>query len=209
MRYLFALLWIVAANGYADTDNQTILVYGDSLSAAYGIDHEAGWVNLLQNRLKQGHYPYRVVNASISGETTSGGLARIDNALDKHEPAIVVIELGGNDGIRGLPMDKMRDNLAGIIEQSYQQEADVLLIGMRLPPNFGPSYTERFHKVYSDLADEYQASWVPFLLEGVGENLSLMQADGVHPRAEAQATILENVWEILQPMLQEQRATAD
>ncbi len=144
---------------------------------------------------------YRVINASISGETTSGGLARIGQALKIHQPAVVIVELGANDGLRGLPLDEMRSNLAAIIEQSRRSNAQVLLLGMRLPPNYGPSYTRKFHETYVDLAKRYRVPFVPFLLEGVATDFSLMQGDGLHPAAAAQPRVLDNVWKYLQDML--------
>lgn len=197
---VFLLLSSIAA-GVAAASKPTLLVLGDSLSAAYGIEQKAGWITLLQERLRERHSPYQVVNASISGETTSGGLARLGRALEKYRPSIIIVELGGNDGLRGLPLSKLRDNLAAIIEQCLSYDARVLLVGMRLPPNYGPAYTKRFHQTYFDLARQYQVPLVPFLLEGVAGKSELMQADSVHPRAEAQARVLDNVWGVLQPML--------
>lgn len=192
---------------YAASARPTILVVGDSLSAAYGIEQSAGWVNLLQSRLTARHYPHQVVNASISGDTTSGALARLTRALNTARPGIVIIELGGNDGLRGLPLAKMRSNLAALIEQCLERNAQVLLIGMRLPPNYGPSYTKRFHEVYTGLAKKYGVPLLPFLLEGVAGDTNLMQADGVHPRAIAQTRVLNNVWDALQPMLDKTKLT--
>lgn len=178
-----------------------ILVLGDSLSAAYGIDQNAGWVALLQKRLTEQSYNYRVVNASVSGETTRGGLTRLPQALRTHRPAIVIVALGANDGLRGLTVQEMRNNLAAVIEQSRQNRAKVLLIGMRLPPNYGPAYTKKFHDVYTGLAGRYHIPFVPFLLEGVATDFSLMQRDGLHPTAEAQPMILENVWQEMARMV--------
>ncbi|MEW6353494.1 MAG: arylesterase [Pseudomonadota bacterium] len=198
--FLFVFLWVVASAAHA-AGKPVILVLGDSLSAAYGMEHNTGWVSLLQKRLTSQDYPHRIVNASISGDTTSGALARVDRALDEHRPAIVIVELGGNDGLRGLPVDAMRANLAAIIERSLARGARVLLVGMQLPPNYGPAYTKRFRQVYVDLARHYSVTLLPFLLEGIADKPELMQTDGVHPRAPAQARIMENVWEVLQPML--------
>ncbi|MFZ5594076.1 MAG: arylesterase [Pseudomonadota bacterium] len=178
-----------------------ILVLGDSLSAAYGIDQNAGWVALLQKRLMEQSYNYRVVNASISGATTRSGLSRLGQALQTYKPVIIVLELGANDGLRGLTVEEMRNNLAAIIEKSRQNRAKVLLIGMRLPPNYGPAYTKKFHDVYTGLADRYRIPLVPFLLEGVATDFSLMQSDGLHPTAEAQPMILENVWKEMARMV--------
>lgn len=152
---------------------------------------------MLQERLRN----YRVINASISGETTSGGLARIGQVLKIHQPVIVIVELGANDGLRGLPLDAMRSNLAAIIEQSRRSNAQVLLVGMRLPPNYGLSYTQKFHGIYIDLSKRYRVPFVPFLLEGVATDFALMQGDGLHPAAAAQSRVLDNVWKYLQRML--------
>lgn len=178
-----------------------ILVVGDSLSAAYGIDPQQGWVSLLGQRLQQQGFPYRVVNASISGDTTQNGVYRIQAALDKHDPAIVIIELGANDGLRGLPLQQMRDNLARMIELSRQHRAQVLLVGMRIPPNYGKAYTDAFYDIFRTLAKKYQIQRVPFLLDGVGGHDQLMQADGLHPTAAAQPKMLDNLWPYLKPAL--------
>lgn len=156
---------------------------------------------MLQQRLTERARNYRVINASISGETTSGGLTRIGQILKIHQPAIVIVELGANDGLRGLPLDEMRSNLAAIIEQSRRNNAQVLLVGMRLPPNYGPSYTQKFHETYVDLSTRYRVPFVPFLLEGVATDFSLMQGDGLHPATAAQPRVLDNVWKYLQGML--------
>jgi acyl-CoA thioesterase-1 len=179
----------------------TILVYGDSLSAAYGLAHDAGWATLLQIRLKQKGIDYTVQNASISGETTSGGAARIAAVLRTHKPALVVLALGANDGLRGLPLAQMRANLGQMLRASKQAGSRVLLVGMRLPPNYGEAYTREFAQVYVDLAREYGTALDPFLLEGVADRRELFQADNLHPVAAAQAIILDNVWKALAPML--------
>lgn len=179
----------------------TILVVGDSLSAAYGIDVQSGWVALLQRRLDAQGSRYKVVNASISGDTTAGGLARLPRALAAHRPEIVIIELGGNDGLRGLAPTQMKNNIAAMITKARAQGAKVLLVGIYVPPNYGRQYRERFRAVYRDLAEQYSVPLVPFLLDGVATHSNLMQADNIHPTAEAQPTILENVWSHLRPML--------
>jgi len=179
----------------------TILVYGDSLSAAYGLAQDAGWATLLQARLKQKGMNYTVMNASISGETTSGGAARIAAALRAHKPAVVILALGANDGLRGLPLAQMRANLAKVVRASQTAKSRVLLVGMRLPPNYGESYTRQFAQVYADLAREYKTALAPFLLEGVAEQRELFQADNIHPTAEAQPILLDNVWKALAPQL--------
>lgn len=181
--------------------NQTILVFGDSLSAAYGIPREAGWVNLLEQRLVEEYPGHRVTNASISGETTSGGLSRIKPALTEHKPALVIIELGANDGLRGIPIKESERNLKAMIEACRLARAKVMLIGMRLPPNYGLRYTQEFSAMFPVLAKHYKAGLVPFLLEGVAGNPALIQSDGLHPTAEAQPRLLQNVWPEVQRML--------
>lgn len=174
---------------------------GDSLSAGYGIRIEEGWVALLQARLKTQGYGYRVVNASVSGETSSGGLARLPRALELHRPAIVVIELGANDGLRGLPLDATRRNLTQMVELARAAGARVLLVGMRLPPNYGPRYTSEFQELFGALAKRYDLALVPFLLRDVALHEALMQADGLHPNSKAQALMLDTVWPALRPLL--------
>jgi len=192
----------MATDGGDASPAPVILILGDSLSAAYGIDQRDGWVQLLEQRLRQRGLPQRVFNASVSGETSSGGLRRIGPLLRRHRPDIVVIELGANDGLRGLPVSAMRANLERIIEASRQAGARVLLVGMRLPPNYGFRYTKQFEDSYRQLARQHDIGLVPFLLEGVGADLANMQADGLHPIAEVQPRLLENVWEYLRPMLE-------
>jgi len=179
----------------------TILVVGDSLSAAHGMAVEAGWVARLRQRLDERGYPHRVVNASVGGDTTSGGRARLPEALAEHQPAIVIIELGGNDGLRGQSLQAMRANLAAMVERSRQAGARVLLLGVRLPPNYGPAYSEAFAAIYRQVADSHEAVLVPRLLEGVGERREFMQADGIHPNADGHARILDNVWPALKDFL--------
>jgi len=179
----------------------TILVVGDSLSAAYGIDKQRGWVSLLQQRLQQQDRSYRVVNASISGDTSRGGLSRLPAALQRESPKLMILALGANDGLRGFAPDQTRENLRQMIRQAHAAGTSVLLLGIKLPANYGSVYGEKFHRVYLDLADETGVGLVPFFLEGVAETRELMQADGVHPGAEAQPRILENVWGGLAPML--------
>lgn len=176
----------------------TLLVMGDSLSAAYGIEQDLGWVTLLAERLEG---EVQVVNASISGETTSGGAQRFTDILGQRQPDIVLLELGGNDGLRGLAPQQMRSNLATMIEQSQQAGAEVLLLGIDIPPNYGQAYRDAFTGVFHSLADEYDIPLLPFLLEGVALNEQLMQSDGIHPTAEAQPMILDNVWPELEQLL--------
>ena len=180
---------------------KSILVYGDSLSAAYGIAQAKGWVSLLGARVKQERPDYSVANASISGETTSGGRARFDKALAEHRPAVVILELGANDGLRGLPVAQMKANLSAMIERSQKRGARVLLVGMRLPPNYGPDYTRAFEETYAELARRYKTALVPFLLEGFAEKRELFQPDGIHPTEAAQPMITDLVWKALRPLL--------
>jgi len=178
-----------------------ILVLGDSLSAGYGIDPRDGWVSLLERRLRQQGYPHAVVNASISGETTAGGRSRLPRALTRHRPAIVILELGANDGLRGLSLTDTRGNLAAMIESSSRNGARVMLVGIHLPPNYGQEFTSKFRALYDALVRQYRIPYAPFLLEGVALNPALMQPDGLHPRAAAQPRMLDNVWPYLEPLL--------
>lgn len=195
--------WILAGllSGPAWAAEPTILVLGDSLSSGYGMNAAQGWVSLLQRRLTEAGYPQRVVNASISGDTSRGGLARLPAALEQHRPDIVILELGGNDGLRALPLKALEENLMAMIELSRKADAQVILAGMRIPPNYGPGYAERFHALYSQLAERYRLPLIPFLLEGVALDARLMQSDGIHPNVEAQARIVDNVWPVLEPLL--------
>ena len=178
-----------------------ILVYGDSLSAAYGIAQARGWVALLEERIRREKLDYSVVNASISGETTSGGLSRMSGSLKQHRPAIVVLELGANDGLRGLPVAETKRNLSQMIELSQKAGARVLLVGLRMPPNYGPDYTREFDGVFAELARRHRVRRVPFLLDGMAERPELFQADRLHPNEAAQPILLENIWKELRPML--------
>lgn len=193
------LLWGVAAQ--AAQSGPVILVFGDSLSASYGIPADSGWVPLLEQRVHQKKPGYRVVNASISGETTSGGRYRIEQVLAEHRPAVVILELGVNDGLRGLPLDAATSNLNAIITACRNRKARVLLIGMRLPPNYGSAYAAKFQAIYQQAAQRHKIPLLPFLLEGFAGNPELFQADGLHPTAAAQPLIMERVWKLLQPML--------
>jgi acyl-CoA thioesterase-1 len=185
----------------AGTYAATILVYGDSLSAGYGLPGDRGWASLLAGRLREERLNYKVANASISGETTFGGRKRIDGALQQHHPDIVIVALGANDGLRGASLDAMRANLEAIVDASRRAHARVLLVGMRLPPNYGAAYTEKFQKTFREIAAARKMPLVPFLLEGFGEKRAYFLADGVHPAAEAQPLILDTVWKGLRPML--------
>ncbi|MGA9852912.1 MAG: arylesterase [Gammaproteobacteria bacterium] len=179
-----------------------ILVMGDSLSAAYGIETSQGWVALLAERLKTRGYGYSVINASVSGDTSAQGLTRLPMELAQHKPAIVILELGANDGLRGLPTGAMQQNLAQMITLSKQGGASVLLLGILLPPNYGPEYTQKFAAVYPRLAEKYHLPLVPFLLAGVAERRDWLQGDGMHPLAVGEPRVLENVWKKLEPLLQ-------
>jgi acyl-CoA thioesterase-1 len=183
----------------------TILVFGDSLSAAYGLPQDKGWVSLLDKRVREERLGYTVANASVSGETTLGGARRIAEALEQHRPAVVVIELGANDGLRGNNLDVMRRNLETMIDASRKMNAQVLLVGMRLPPNYGRAYTEKFQQTYVDLARRKKIAFVPFLFDGFAEDLRYFQSDRVHPNGEAQALMLETVWKGLKPLLKRLR----
>jgi acyl-CoA thioesterase-1 len=178
-----------------------ILVVGDSLSAGYGVAVDSTWVALLQERLATQGYGYRVVNASVSGDTTGAARARLPRALELHKPAVVVLELGGNDGLRGLPLRQVRDNFQFLIERSKDAGAQVVLIGMRMPPNYGAAYADAFHALYGELARQYRTPLVGFFLDGVALDEKLMQADGIHPTAAAQPRLLDNLWPALQKVL--------
>jgi len=201
MRSLISILFLLVVWA-SPLQAKTLLVLGDSLSAAYGMPAEQGWVSLLEQELKQRKLADRVINASISGETSSGGLQRLPRLLADYKPDLVVLELGANDGLRGTPLRIMEQNLRQLVELSLQSGADVMLVGIRIPPNYGPQYTERFYSIYPELAQEYQLSLVPFLLERVALHPSFMQADGLHPTAEAQPVLLQTVWPHLAPLLQ-------
>ncbi len=181
----------------------TILVVGDSLSASYGIPVQQGWVALLQQRLRTQCGECNIVNASISGDTTASARARLPQALSRHQPDIVILELGGNDGLRGLSLAEMKANLAAMISIAREREARVLLIGVQLPPNYGTVYTQKFHTLYQELAREQGVALLPSLVEGVGTRADLMQGDGIHPNVEAQPLIMARVWEHLLPLLAE------
>lgn len=202
-RYLYFVFIVLTGFGVcAQADSASgVLVVGDSLSAAYGFDLERGWVSLLQQRLSEKGYSHQVVNASISGETTRGALTRLPRILQQDKPQIVIIELGGNDGLRGISLDEMQSNLKQIVQLGKKHGAEVVLLGMRLPPNYGSDYTERFYTVYKIVADETGVKYLPFFLEGVAENREMMQADGIHPTMQAQGILLDNVWPLLESSL--------
>ena len=206
MKRLLALFVLIAAsvsaNRAAPAEAPVILVFGDSISAGYGLARvEQGWVALLQTRLREQEYGYQVVNASVSGETTAGGLARLPRALMLHQPKIVILELGGNDGLRALPIAQMRANLVRMIDLSTAAGAQVLLLGMRIPPNYGPDYTEQFRLCYTEVARDKKLPLVPFLLNGIALTPNLMQADGIHPDELGQPLLMANIWPSLKPLL--------
>jgi acyl-CoA thioesterase-1 len=202
VKRLLVLLILVFAGFPANADTPAILVFGDSISAGYGLAHvEQGWVGMLRTKLKDEGYGYQVVNASVTGETTAGGLARLPRALALHHPRVVILELGGNDGLRALPIDQMRSNLGRMVDLSVDSGAQVLLLGMRIPPNYGPEFTEKFFTVFADVARDKRAPLVPFLLNDIALSPNLMQADGVHPNELGQPKLLDNVWPRLRPLL--------
>jgi acyl-CoA thioesterase-1 len=195
------LLFALLAGVPAQAEVPVILVFGDSLGAGYGLPQGRGWVDLLQRKLDAEKLGYRVVNASISGETTLGGRHRLGVALERHRPRIVILELGSNDGLRGQPVNLLQDNLVAMIKESRAAGAQVLLIGMRIPPNYGPKYTREFHAVFENVARSQRTALVPFLLDGFADQRELFQADGLHPSEQAQALILDTVWKPLRPLL--------
>jgi acyl-CoA thioesterase I len=202
VKRLYFLFVLLIASVSARAETAVILVFGDSISAGYGLPRvEQGWVELLRTRLNTQGYVYQVVNASVSGETTAGGLARLPRALDLHHPKIVIIELGGNDGLRGLPIPQMRANLTQMTDLATAAGARVVLLGIRMPPNYGPEYTQQFFAVFSELARDKKTALVPFLLDGIALDPTLVQADDIHPNATAQPILLDNVWPALKPLL--------
>jgi acyl-CoA thioesterase-1 len=179
----------------------TIIVVGDSLSSGYGLEGEPSWVALLATRLQEQGYGHEVVNASIAGDTTAGGLARLPRLLERFAPGIVIIELGGNDGLRGQPVASLKRNLSRMIEQSKAEGADIILAGIQIPPNYGPAYTEAVSAVYPELAEQYGLPLVGFFMDGVALAEDYMQSDGIHPNAAGQSILLDNVWPVLAPLL--------
>ena len=202
MKRFLVLLILVFAGFPANADTPAILVFGDSISAGYGLARvEQGWVGMLRAKLKDEGYGYQVVNASVTGETTAGGLARLPRALAMHHPRVVILELGGNDGLRALPIDQMRSNLGRMVDLSVDSGAQVLVLGMRIPPNYGPEFTEKFFAVFADVARDKKARLVPFLLNDIALSPNLMQTDGVHPNELGQPKLVDNVWPGLRPLL--------
>lgn len=202
MRQWIATICLLVLGSFTQAQAATVLVVGDSISAAFGLETQEGWVALLEERLLEHNPEFKVVNASISGETTGGGFARFPQLLSQHQPDYVIIELGGNDGLRGLSLTQMSSNLTGMVQQAKQQGAVVLLLGMRLPGNYGQRYTEAFYNVYQQIAERENVAVVDFFLAGVGGEEGMMQADGVHPTQMAQPRLLENAWQRLAPLLQ-------
>jgi acyl-CoA thioesterase I len=198
---LVTLLALAAAGAAQAAAPRTIVVLGDSLSAGYGIKVQEGWVNLLAQRLATEGYGYKVVNASVTGETTQGGVSRLPRVLELHKPEIVIVELGGNDGLRGLPLATSRDNLQRAIALTQGARAKVLLVGMMIPPNYGPRYATEFRELFTTLASRNSVALVPFLLDEVALKPELMQDDGIHPNAKGQPRMLENLWPRLKPLL--------
>lgn len=205
----FLISLFIVDSSFSDTPlnhvkqiKRNILIFGDSISAGYGLKSNESWSHLLQNRLINQKYNYKVINASLSGDTTGGGKLRIENVLRKHQPDIVLIELGGNDGLRGLSLKTMKNNLSYMIDLSLKFKHQVLLVGMQLPPNYGKTYTKQFSNIYKNLATDKNISLVPFLLSGIAEDSSFFQNDQIHPNAKAQTYLLDNVWVELKPMLQ-------
>jgi acyl-CoA thioesterase-1 len=201
MKALFLLAVSAALTAQTPIEAKTILVIGDSISAGYGIQRNQGWVALLDARVAVLQPPHKVINASISGDTTGGALARLPRALEIHKPDIVVIELGGNDALRGYPVERIESNLDAMAALAKSAGAAVVVLGMEIPPNYGARYTQAFHAIYADVAKRAGAAWVPFLLDGVATDDALMQADGIHPTAAAQARLLDNVWPTLKTLL--------
>ena len=197
LRATLTVLLLISSNAWAGT----VLVWGDSLSAGYGLRQQQSWPALLGERISAARLPHKVVNASISGETTAGGLARLPAALETHKPSVVVIELGANDGLRGLPVKAMAANLQAMVDASRKAGAQVLLVGMRMPPNYGPDYTARFARTYQDLARTNKVRLVPFMMAGFADKPDHFQQDGIHPTAEAQPKILDTIWRELKPLL--------
>jgi len=204
MRVILSLLLVVvtllAQNSLAD-EPPVLLILGDSLSAGYGMDSDQSWVHLLEARLNDNGHTYRILNSSISGDTTQGGLARLPRLLDRYQPRIVIIELGANDGLRGINPGITRTNMTRMVQNSQQAGAKVLLAGIKLPPNYGADYIEQFESMYADIAREYDTLLVPFFMDGVVFDPGLLQADGIHPNEKGQPVLLENVWQVLEPAL--------
>jgi len=204
MRKLLSLLVLLMAINAQANDSPTVLIFGDSLSAGFGIDVDQSWAALLQQRLEEQGYEHRVVNASISGETTEGGAARIDSAIGTFSPDLIILELGGNDGLRGFPPARIKDNLETIARRARDSGAGVVLLGIRIPTNYGARYTQAFEAVYPEVATEIGVKWIEFFMDGVALNDDLLQEDRIHPNAEAQPILLDNAWPIIRDTLDAQ-----
>jgi acyl-CoA thioesterase-1 len=202
-KILTLVVLLVVANAHA-AESPTILVFGDSLSAGYGIDVDQSWVTLLQKRLDETGYEYRVVNASISGETTAGGATRIDSAIVTFEPELIILELGANDGLRGFPTASIQSNIETIARRARDSGAEVVLLGIRIPTNYGVRYTQAFEAVFSDVAADLEIRWIEFFMDGIALNDDLLQEDRIHPNAEAQPMLLDNAWPIIRATLDTQ-----
>ena len=200
LSFLVSVVGLASASAFAD-EAPVLLVLGDSLSAGYGMDTDQSWVHLLELRLNETGHRFRILNSSISGDTTQGGLARLPRLLDRYQPVIVIIELGANDGLRGINPDLTRSNMTRMIRSSLDSGAKVLLAGIKLPPNYGATYIEQFESMYADLAREYDTLLVPFFMDGVVFKPGLLQSDGIHPNEAGQPVLLENVWRVLEPAL--------
>jgi acyl-CoA thioesterase-1 len=201
-KFIFIIMVLPFDSGQAAETEQVLLVYGDSLSASYGIAEEDGWVKLLAQKLEQESIQFEVINGSVSGETTVGGLARLPSMLNSFKPDLVILELGANDGLRGLPLNLIKENLITMIDIIQRSGAEVLLAGIQIPPNYGPRYTLPFFEQFIEIAKDKDLALVPFLIDRIPQQPELMQNDGLHPIAEAQFMILENVWPVLEPMLE-------
>lgn len=202
MKHIFQsnilLLVCLVVTGFVRADaDYTLMVYGDSLSAAYGIEESEGWVELLSQKLANENFPYKVINGSVSGETTTGGLSRMPAMLNTYQPDLIILELGGNDGLRGIPLRNIRENLVAMVSLAQKSGAEVILAGIQIPPNYGSRYTEPFFAQFADIAVAFNLPLVPFLIDGIPQQPQLMQNDGIHPKAEAQGMILDNVWPVL------------
>ena len=202
MKKLFFCFIVLLNPIITNAKTSNILIFGDSLSAGYGIDIDQAWPTLLQQRLTSKNLDYRIINASISGETTEGGVARIENILNKYTPKVIILELGGNDGLRGFPHQRIKNNLDKIIKTSVTKGTSLLLLGIKIPPNYGPRYTRGFEKIYLDLAQENNVPLIEFFMENVALNKKLMQDDGIHPNELAQPILLQNIWNILIPLIE-------
>ena len=201
MRKIFTLLVLILTNAAYAGESPTILIFGDSLSAGYGLDVDQSWGALLQKRLEEQGYEHRVVNASISGETTEGGSTQIESAIKSFDPELVILELGGNDGLRGFPPARIKNNLKAIAERARASGAEVVLLGIRIPTNYGVRYTQAFEAVYAEVASELDIRWIEFFMEGVALNDELLQEDRIHPNAAAQPILLDNAWPVIRATL--------